>query len=475
MRAETNVLPERYRDPTRIGNGAMGEIFRARDSLLDRDVAVKVLAERYASDEEIRERFTREALTAARLSGEHGIVTIFDVGEWHDRPFIVMEYLTGGSLDERLRRGVPEVGQALEWLEDAASALDAGHRRGIVHRDVKPGNLLLDSADRVHVADFGIASATGLDSLTVAGTILGTAGYLAPEQASGGRSGPASDRYSLAVVAWELLTGERPFASESPTAEAAAHVNTPPPSICSVRPDLPCSELDAVFARALAKDPAQRPASCAELASDLRHALSAGATTTAVIPRTTSSAVAAPPPVRRPHARRWAALAALLLVALAAGAAIAASLGDGDGDGQVTPTTKPQVRVRTVRVTQPGTTVTTPVTVTAPAPTTSRSAPPTTVPSGASGTALTDEATALLRAGRYEEAAAKAQQALQVLRGTGELYEAYALYNLGAALAALGDCKGARKALDQSERIQGPRREIDAAQAACRGGDKKDD
>ncbi|MDQ3992965.1 MAG: serine/threonine protein kinase, partial [Actinomycetota bacterium] len=287
------MLPPRYRDAVRIGRGAMGDIYRATDTTLDREVAVKVLAERYAQDAEIRERFTREALTAARLSGEPSIVTIFDVGEWNDRPFIVMEYLPGGSLEQRLRGGRPEVSHALAWLEEAARALDAGHRRGVVHRDVKPGNLLLDRNDHVHVADFGIASATGLQSLTLTGTVLGTAGYIAPEQASGERAGPASDRYALAVVAWELLSGERPFAGDSPTAEASAHVNAPVPSLCDRRPDLPCREVDRVFQRALAKEPEARYSTCAEFVADLRYALAAGATRTQVVPRTRATAVPA--------------------------------------------------------------------------------------------------------------------------------------------------------------------------------------
>ncbi len=451
MRPNTDVLPDRYLEPERIGHGAMGDIYRARDAMLDRDVAVKVLAERYGEDEEIRERFTREALTAARLSAEAGIVTIFDVGEWRGRPFIVMEYLPGGSVAERLRGGGPDVAQALTWLEEAARALDAGHRRGVVHRDVKPGNLLLDAAGHVHVGDFGIASATGLSSLTMTGTILGTAGYLAPEQATGERAGPPADRYALAVVAWELLAGVRPFASDSPTAEATAHAHTPPPSLCEHRPDLPCRELDAAFARALAKNPAGRPGSCAELVADLRHALAAGTDSTQVVRR-----APLPHPARRsPIPARWLALGATMLAALVGGVALAAALGDSD-DG-TTATTGADTRVKTVRVTAPGTTVRTQVTVTAPATTTATPATTSAPPDGeASGIALTDEATALLQAGEYEAAAAKARQALESLGGTGELYEAYALYDLGAALAELGDCKEATKALQAVREDPGP-------------------
>src|SRR5712691_1519414 len=148
MAVDTDILPPRYRAPQRIGRGGMGEIFRATDSTLGRAVAVKVLASRYAEDEGIRQRFTREALTAARLSSDPSIVTIFDVGEHNERPFIVMEYLGGGSLDDRLRaRGAQAPGDALRWLEQAADALDHAHRNGVVHRDVKPANLLLDRED----------------------------------------------------------------------------------------------------------------------------------------------------------------------------------------------------------------------------------------------------------------------------------------------------------------------------------------
>ena len=185
MPVETQLLPPRYQSPRRIGHGAMGDIYLATDETLGREVAVKLLSDRYAADVGIRERFKREALAAARLSGEAGAVTIFDVGEWEDRPFIVMEYLDGGSLEDRLRRdGAQPPARALAWLEQVAAALDAAHRHGIVHRDVKPANLLLDERGQLCLADFGIAR-PGEDSMTLTGTVLGTAGYLSPEQAKG--------------------------------------------------------------------------------------------------------------------------------------------------------------------------------------------------------------------------------------------------------------------------------------------------
>ena len=181
-----------------------------------------------------------------------------------------MEYLDGGSVLDRLRDGgrVPRE-QALDWLEQTADALDRAHASGIVHRDVKPANLLLDGEDNVHVSDFGIASASGLDTLTLPGTVLGTAGYLSPEQARGESATPASDRYSLGVVAFELLTGRRPFAADTPTTEAFAHLNADVPTATSFDPALP-PRVDDVFRRALAKDPESRPETARELVAELR-------------------------------------------------------------------------------------------------------------------------------------------------------------------------------------------------------------
>jgi serine/threonine-protein kinase len=446
----------------------MGEIFLARDEVLGREVAVKVLAERYAQDESLRERFQREALAAARLSGNHNIVTIFDVGEHDGRPVIVMEYLAGGSLDKRIDRKRPfETGQVLDWLDEAAAALDAAHEAGIVHRDVKPGNLLLDDRDHVKVADFGIASAAGMDSFTQTGTILGTAGYLSPEQARGERATAASDRYALGVVAWELLTGRRPFESETPTAEALAHANAPVPSAHAANWALPAS-FDPVFKRALAKDPAARYAHASEFVAELRGALHDDAGDTRVIEHgsvepgwTEPVARTKPPPARRgttqhPSSRRW--LIPLLVVALIAGGVVAAMLATRDS--------KPQAAPRTVvrTVTGPGTTVRQTVTSPAAKPsTTSATASSTTsgTPSGSSGTALNDAGFAKMQAGDYAGALPLLEQAVQKLNGTGSTSEAYADYNLAYTRRALGQCTDVLTLLDRSQAIQGHRKEID--------------
>ena len=391
----------------------MGEIYRAEDELLGRTVAVKVLAERFSANEALRGRFTREALAAARLSGEPNTITIFDVGEHEGRPFIVMEYLRGGSLEDRLREhGAQEPSRVLDWLDEAGAALDAAHDHGVVHRDVKPGNLLLAGEGTIRVADFGVASAAGLDSLTMTGTVLGTAGYLAPEQARGEPSTSATDLYALAVVAFELLTGQRPFQADNATAEAAAHVHAPVPSI-SERGDLP-PELDPIFRRAMAKEPADRYPSSADFVSALREALrTAGATTRELEP-----VMAPPPPVGGKSFPIPALIGGGLLAAALAGVGVAAALTGGNGEPPtaqtvttvVVSTAQGEPTTRTVVTTAPATT-------TAAAPPPPPPPPPPTSAGGASGRVLTDQATGLLGQGRWAEAEGVARQAVQKLEG----------------------------------------------------------
>jgi tetratricopeptide (TPR) repeat protein len=456
----THGLPPRYENVEHMARGGMGDVFRATDTLLGRSVAVKVLSERYAGNEDIVRRFRNEALAAARLSTAPHTVTVFDVGETEDgQPFMVMELLEGGSLEQRLRRGRPSRGDALRWLEQTAAALDAGHAVGVVHRDVKPGNLLLDGRGEVRVADFGVASAVGLDSMTMTGTVLGTSGYLSPEQARGERATAASDRYALAVVAWELLTGRRPFESESPTAEAAAHANVPVPSISDAN-NLP-PEVDRVFQRALAKDPAARYGSAAEFVRDLRSALAAPETATVPI----APAPAAP-------ARRVGWLVPLLaaLALIGGGLALAAVL-DEDEEPQtrtvvVSNTITEEGQVTTVRETV--TTERAPTTTA----TTGTTAPTTTAPEGglSQGEAaqLNDQAYALMNAGRYDEALPMLERAIAPLRGTGTRPEAYTSYNLAATRLALGRCDEVMALLNRSESIQGERSEITRARQRAR-------
>src|SRR6266550_6021895 len=442
----------------------MGDIYRATDAVLGRVVAIKILAERYAEDKSIRERFTREALSAARLSGEPNTVTIFDVGEHDNRPYIVMEYLGGGSLDDVLQSdGVQVPERVLTWLEETACALDAAHREGVVHRDVKPANLMLDGEGHVHVADFGIASSAGMESLTMTGTVLGTAGYFSPEQAQGDRANPASDRYALAIVAWELLTGARPFESESATAEAAAHINTPVPAI-SAAGDFP-PELDRVFGQALAKDPAERYPTAGEFVAALRSAFSdaAGATgeLAAVAPLPTAATnptrgvegtrFATHPPGARSSRGAWPLLAALLLAGAVAGALLAYFLTRGEGAKPASTTVV--THVRTVTTQGRVTTVPKSVTVT--------TAPSAGVAPGAGGAALNTAGFRKMQAGDYAGALPLLERAAQKLQGSNSLDEAYADYNLAFTRFQLGNCDGVLELLDRSEAIQGPRTEID--------------
>jgi eukaryotic-like serine/threonine-protein kinase len=457
----------------------MGDIYRATDSMLGREVAIKLLADRYAQDTAIRERFTREALAAARLSGEHHTVTIYDVGDHNGRPYIVMEYLGGGSLDDVLRsEGAQPPQRVFTWLEEAADALDAAHRQAVVHRDVKPANLMLDDQGHVRVADFGIASAADMESLTLTGTVLGTAGYLAPEQAQGERAVPASDRYALAVVAWELLTGERPFQSESATAEAAAHVSAPVPSI-SEHSDLP-RELDPVFAKALAKDPAKRYDTAADFVAELRAALADAAGSTRALPlaapvspateqtaplRRSDDGEPGPPPARRGSGAVWPVFAMVLVLGAVAGALLAYFLTDGGG-GDATQGTTVLTRERTV--TSPGgvTTIERPVTVTTTAPSTPTQPPTTPSPGNSvSGAALNNAGYIRMRLGDYEGALPLLERAVERLQGTGSLDEAYASYNLAYTRFQLGSCDGVLDLLDRSESIQGHRSEIDDLRA----------
>jgi serine/threonine-protein kinase len=436
----------------------MGEIFRATDTTLGRAVAIKLLADRYTADSDVRGRFMREALAAARLSGDPHIVTIYDVGEHDERPYLVMEYLSGGSLEDQLRDGPVPLGRALRWLEQAALALDHAHAEGVVHRDVKPANLLLDRSDDVQVADFGIASATGLDSLTMTGTVMGTAGYLSPEQAQGERATPASDRYGLAVLAFELLTGTRPYAGDSITAEASAHVAAPIPSAAERNPQLP-PEVDDVFRRALAKDPRERFPSCAEMVAALRHAFDTAAGRTQRISPVAAAPtpVAAAParPVRRRATSLWPLLLAFLAAAVIGGVVLAAVL-TRDGGGSA----GPQTVVHTV--TARGTTVRETVTQQASTqkPTTAASPPP-----AADGHALNDQGYAKMQAGDFAGALPLLQQAVPALQGTGpgDPYEGYANYNLGYTLTQLGRCDDAMTYLQNADRLEPHNKDVHKA------------
>jgi eukaryotic-like serine/threonine-protein kinase len=492
MPAVSQPLPSRYTNVEQIATGGMGEIYLAHDDVLGRKVAIKLLAERFARDVSIRRRFTREALAAAKLSGHPNIVTIFDVGEADEgRPFIVMEYLAGGTLADRARRGPVGRDAALEWLREAGDALDEAHRQGIIHRDVKPANLLLNDRGTLKVADFGIArvvdeTATGM---TMAGTVLGTAGYLSPEQARGEPTAAASDIYGLGVVAYELLTGGRPFEGGSATSEAAAHIHQPVPPASERGVGLPV-QVDAVFDRVLAKDPARRYTTARDFVRALCLALEAAEDTKVAAPFAAATAATrrlegeplfSPGKRRRPWVPMLVALG--LAAAALAGVIAAATMGGDDDPGTAAPpTTQAEGGPTEVTITQEGeaTTVVRTVTTNPPPPTPPPSpepAPPPATPPASGGSLslgqaieLTDQATFRMRDGDYAGALPLAQRALARLQGTGHTYEGYANYNVGKSLASLGRCEEALPYLDRREQLLGESSEVDAARRQCGAG-----
>jgi len=261
----------RYQVVRKLGAGGMANVYLAEDQELGRGVAIKILNDRHANDEQFVERFRREAKNAAALSHPN-IVSIYDRGEAEGTYYIAMEYLDGRTLKELIvQRGPAPVTVSVEYARQVLSALRFAHRHGIVHRDIKPHNVLVDAEGRVKVTDFGIARA-GASQMTEAGSIVGTAQYLSPEQARGGDVDQRSDLYSLGVVLYELITGTLPFNGDTPVEIAMKHLSTVPEPPSERRPDIP-RDLDLIVMRALAKDPDDRYASAEEMDADLERFL----------------------------------------------------------------------------------------------------------------------------------------------------------------------------------------------------------
>ncbi|MEI7593080.1 MAG: Stk1 family PASTA domain-containing Ser/Thr kinase [Actinomycetes bacterium] len=274
--ARATVFNDRYELHRKLARGGMSDVYLARDLLLDRPVAVKVLFPEFARDPTFVERFRREAQAAANLNHPN-IVAIYDWGQQSGTYFIVMEYVEGRSLSDLIRTDGPlHPRRAAEITADVAAALGFAHRNGVVHRDVKPGNVIISPTGQVKVADFGIAQAiTGAadqSNLTQAGAVMGTATYFSPEQAQGKPVDPRSDLYSLGCVLFEMVTSRPPFGGDTPVAIAFQHVQSPVPLPSGSGVELPVA-LEAIDVQLLAKDPADRYASAEDLRSDLRNFL----------------------------------------------------------------------------------------------------------------------------------------------------------------------------------------------------------
>jgi serine/threonine-protein kinase len=263
------IVDGRYEVLQRVGSGGMADVYLASDQLLGRKVAVKVLHHRFAEDQEFVERFRREASSAAGLSHPN-VVAVFDRGEWDGTYYIAMEYLPGRTLKAIVREHGPlEPAAAIDIVVQVLRAVRFAHRRGVIHRDLKPHNVILDEEGRAKVTDFGIARA-GASDMTLTGSIMGTAQYLSPEQAQGHAVSESSDLYAIGVVLYELLTGKVPFEGETAVTIALQHISREPPAPSALNPAVPAA-LDAVVLRALRKDPAQRYQSAEELIAALEQ------------------------------------------------------------------------------------------------------------------------------------------------------------------------------------------------------------
>src|SRR5215217_1450961 len=320
-----NLIDQRYELRTLVGSGGMADVYLARDEVLGREVALKLLKDRFAENEEFVERFRREAKSAAALSSPY-IVPIFDRGETDEGTYyITMEYLPGGTLKERITAtGALRPQAAAEVALQVAKALKTAHVRGVVHRDIKPRNMLVTDTGHVKVADFGIARAADATTISNTGDILGGAKYMSPEQAAGGQVGPASDLYSLGVVLYEMLTGRVPFEVEIPDDVPIRHAVAPPRRPKEVNPEVP-KELDAITMKLLATSPEDRYGSAEELIQELQRVRadilsaprsSTNGTTAETVPGVPKASTSSPPSPAESVSRRRRVLPALTILAV---------------------------------------------------------------------------------------------------------------------------------------------------------------
>jgi eukaryotic-like serine/threonine-protein kinase len=312
------VLSGRYRLEAKLGSGGMSTVYLARDETLDRPVAVKVMHREMSEQEDQLQRFRQEARAVAKLSHPN-VVSVIDAGEDGGHPYIVFEYVKGETLKQRIGRvGALDTQEAIAYAIEVARGLSVAHARNMVHRDIKPQNVLIDDEGRAKLTDFGISRQLEQAGVTATGRVLGTTDYVAPEQAMGHEVDPRSDLYSLGVVLYEMLVGQVPFHADSQVGVAMKHVNEELPDVQRRRPETSAA-VALVVERATAKNPAERYQAIGEMVDDLETALEveaarAGSTTG----EATSVLDAVPPPKRKLSGRArwsWAAIIALLLVA----------------------------------------------------------------------------------------------------------------------------------------------------------------
>jgi tRNA A-37 threonylcarbamoyl transferase component Bud32 len=321
------VLSGRYRLEAKLGSGGMSTVYLARDQTLDRPVAVKVMHREMSEQADQLERFRQEARSVAKFSHPN-VVSVIDAGEDGGHPYIVFEYIEGETLKQRIsRNGALDPQEAIAYAIEIARGLSVAHARNMVHRDIKPQNILIDHEGRAKLTDFGISRQLEQDGMTATGRVLGTTDYVAPEQAMGRKVDPRTDIYSLGVVLYEMLIGQVPFAADSQVGVAMKHVNEELPDVQRRRPDVSAA-VALVVERATAKDPAERYQQVSEMIDDLSTALEveaarAGSTTG----EATSVLDAVPPPKRKLSGRaRWSWAAIVLLILVAGGTLLAVQL-----------------------------------------------------------------------------------------------------------------------------------------------------
>jgi serine/threonine-protein kinase len=448
------VLADRYRVIDRLGHGGMATVFLAEDQVLSRQVAVKRL--HAAMAEVSAQRFKREAQLGAALNHPN-IVTVYDTLSGPDGVVIVMEYVPGQPLSELI--GAVDPDEAIRILRDVARGLDHAHLKGVVHRDVKPANILVRDDGVVKLSDLGVATAAHVSRITGTHDVLGTLGYIAPERLNGEAGGPPADVYSLAAVAFEVLSGQRPQLGATPAVALSRSALEPAPDLREAWPHAPAAAA-AILGRGLDPDPDRRPLSAGRLIEELEEALESSAAAAPGAPAepvtfTTSSRTL----LRAALVGALLAIAAAVMVLLLAGGEDDSPTGSGPAASAV-PDRSGQASRGSA---EEGATTTTTTTAPALAPA-----------AGLSGAELNDEGYALIQAGRYEEAVPVLQRAVDSFpEGTTDLNYAYALFNLGNALRLAGRPEEAIPILEQRLEIPNQRgivkRELAAAMAAAGG------